>query len=124
MRRILLLFVSVIALNISVTGTTIDSNPNIPSEEDVTRPENKIHTGLVIAIRTSLSTDQVFIKSEQNLRYANLEVLDVDGSVMMKVQFPVLSEVEVSMKSLPQGRYFIKISNARGLALMPFTRRV
>jgi len=120
----LLTFVSFLTLQISAQNLPVELMIDMESfimtnEEQIAdrKPE-------VIKVRMTPNdkADRIYIESRKTLVDATLNVTDLDGNAYLAYNFPVLSDLEMSIKSLPLGDYLITIRSDVGSASMKFNR--
>jgi hypothetical protein len=92
-------------------------------EDDLMKQTEEVQTQLLpIRMSPNQTADWIFIESQVTLKKVTVNVSDMDGNIYLAYNFPVLSDLEMSLKSIPQGDYIIKVSNSLGTTSRQFER--
>ena len=65
---------------------------------------------------------RIYFNSHVVLTDAKLNVIDQDGSAWLSHSFAVLSDLDISVKRLPEGRYELLVSSDQGQRSIAFER--
>ena len=74
----------------------------------------QIQPELPVRVINNKHAKQIFIKPEIVLSEATLNIIDQEGNPLMAYHFDHLSEIDLSIKSLPAGNYTLNVHSEQG----------
>ncbi|MEZ4802820.1 MAG: FG-GAP-like repeat-containing protein [Gelidibacter sp.] len=75
-----------------------------------------------LSVYPNPAKDILTIKSNQNINFKSIEILDVSGRVLQTINPDVLSEVNVDVSHLSSGNYVLKVTSESGTTVKKFIK--
>ncbi len=121
MKNLINLFIATVIL-MNITNAQIPTSVvqlMMEIEEEKTEiaafdPYHEIELGLPIRVINHKKADRIFIQPEVVLSEATLNIIDQDGNSLIAYHFDRLSEIDLSVKSLPAGDYTLNLHSDQG----------
>ncbi len=82
----------------------------------------KTEESIKVRMTSNDKSGRIYIESQTTLTDATLNVTDLEGNPYIAYNFPVLSDLDMSVTRLPIGDYVLTIKSDSGSASMRFNR--
>ena len=77
---------------------------------------------LPIRMNSNQEVNRIHIESQVTLKDVTVNVSDLEGNAYITYNFPVLSDLEMSLKRVPEGDFVVMVSSKIGTASRKFVR--
>ena len=116
------LFCSNILFGQHSTKYIYTSDTVVVAEKSKPNYEVKRPTGYLVRLIDNAKSGRIYFNPNIVLTDANLNVVDKHGDTWLDHTFAVLSELDISVKNLPEGSYELLVSSDQGTGSMSFYR--
>ena len=91
-------------------------------ETRLSKVDNERYEPFRLRMLPAANASRIYIESNSALKEVSILVTDNDGNHFLSYQLPILSDLDMSLKQLPQGEYIVSVNSLQGSVAMKIVR--